>query len=110
MGHVVLVLRVVVDNAVVDDDDEDDEDASPPVKPRSPPFPSGLIALVVATAVAFFFVYSGYDEMRHPASGCDGGLCVLSLVMGVIHGGIAWIVVFPLSWLLIAAVRRLGRS
>jgi hypothetical protein len=68
-------------------------------------FPPGLVAFVLATIVGAMFALHGYAGMR--AGGCDGGTCLIAFVMGLVHGGIAWMVVFPVAWVLLARLRRM---
>ena len=63
-----------------------------------------LIGLVVATLVSVVCVLIGYGESS--GGGCDGGLCVLSIVFGWGAAFVAWPIVFGLVWLLVRLANR----
>lgn len=86
-----------------DDDGEADEDAAPSGAAR-PRQPAGFLAFLIASAIAVAFVYSGCTGASE--GGCDGGTCLVSVLVGIQHAVISWVVAFPLAWVLIAAVRR----
>jgi hypothetical protein len=64
------------------------------------------LAFLLATIVAGGFVVNGYAEMS--SGGCDGGTCLVALVVGVVRGCIAWVITFPAVWLVSALI--LGRT
>jgi len=70
--------------------------------------PSVLIALLVASLAAAAFVIHGYLEWRH-APTCDGGTCGVAFLQGIVFGAGAWVIGFPLTWILTASIRRLVR-
>jgi hypothetical protein len=68
---------------------------------RSGGFAPGL-AFLIATIVAAGFIVHGYSEMH--SGGCDGGTCVIALVVGVVRGSVAWVITFPVVWIVAALV------
>ena len=69
-------------------------------------FPAGRIAFAVSLLAALVCVGWGYSEMNR--GGCDGGTCLIGLILGLACGGAAMLVGFPVLWMILALLAKLG--
>ena len=70
------------------------------------PAPVGRIAFFSSLVVALVCVAWGYSEMN--GGGCDGGTCLVGLVIGIVCGGAVMLVAFPVLWMILALFARLA--
>jgi hypothetical protein len=68
--------------------------------------PAARIALVIATIVSGACVLLGYRASH--GGGCDGGLCMIPVVLGWVAAAVGWPIVFGLVWGLVGLANRRG--
>jgi hypothetical protein len=66
--------------------------------------PAARIAVVVATIVSALCVLIGYSESH--TGGCDGGLCMIPVVLGWVGAVVGWPIVFGVVWGLVGLANR----
>jgi hypothetical protein len=66
---------------------------------------AGRAAFLLATFAAGIFALSRFAEL---SSDCDGGVCALAFPAALIYFGVAWAIVFPVAWAVLAAMQRIA--
>jgi hypothetical protein len=78
------------------------DDPAPTPAPRR--LPAALLGLIVATMVSVACVFIGYAASK--GGGCDGGLCMIPIVLGWGAAVVAWPIVFGIVALLVRLANR----